>query len=183
MIKKNSDLIILSIVWILSVISIITAISTSQNLGVHVYFSYLILIIISILRFYKVKGFKIYLGVFLVLSLIGLIQFSQFFWTSEFGMSFREKGFKTVEFHTLFLLLIVYYIITNFNWISGIISDVFSENINDKIERQKRLTDKFYEELKLEKNEKLQDIIDNKNIFQVEYYRAAKKLLEERTTN
>jgi hypothetical protein len=183
MIKRNSDLIILSIIWILSIISIITAIIASQNLGVHIYLSYIFLLIISILRYFKVKGFKIYLAIFLVLGMIGLIQFSQFFWTTEFGMSFRENGINTVEFHTLFLILIIYFILANFGGISGIITDIFSENINDKIERQRRTTDKYYEELKLEKNEKLQDIIDNKNIFQVEYYRAAKKLLEERNNN
>ena len=182
MIKKYNDIIILITIWIISITSIIIAITESNNFNIRAYFGYSVLIILSILRFYRIKRFKIYLGVFLLLGLTGLLQFSQFFWTTSFGLSASQHSISSIQLHIIFLILILFFIITNLSRLSEFFADISSDDALVKDERQKRRIDTYYDELINEKDEFLQNIIDNREIYQQEYYRAALKIQEERKT-
>ena len=64
-----------------------------------------------------------------------------------------------------------------------IIYDLFSEDPKILADKQKRIAEKHYNELRNEKDVKLQDIINNKNIYQIEYVKAAQRLIDERNKN
>jgi hypothetical protein len=57
---------------------------------------------------------------------------------------------------------------------------LFSEDPKIASDRQKRIALKHYDELKNEKDSKLQEIVENGNMYQTEYLKAAQRLIEER---
>ena len=75
MLKKHNDLIILSVIWIISIYSVITAITNSYILGIQNYLGYGLVTGVSVLRFFTVKRFKTILGVLLVIGSVNAIQY------------------------------------------------------------------------------------------------------------
>jgi hypothetical protein len=180
MIKKYNDLIILSIIWIVSIYSLISVIANSYEIGIQNYIGYALLIGISVLRFFKVKRFKTILGILLVFGSINAIQFT--YSTITFVFTWTPLGHKFSSFgiQPLSILLLILFVILNFSDFMRLVTDLFTEDPKIAVDRQKRITEKHYDELKNEKNAKLQDIIDNKNMYQIEYVKAAQRLVDER---
>ena len=61
-----------------------------------------------------------------------------------------------------------------------LINSLISEDPKVVVDRQKRIIEKHYNELKYEKDDKLNDIISNKGMYQVDYVKAAQRLVDER---
>jgi hypothetical protein len=57
---------------------------------------------------------------------------------------------------------------------------LLSEDPKAVADRQKRIIKKHYNKLKNEKDDKLNDIISNKKMYQVDYVMAAQSLIDER---
>lgn len=180
MIKKYNDLIILAIIWIVSIYSVIVAIATPYDILIQNYIGYALLIGVSILRFFKVKWFKTILGILLVIGSINAIQYTYatvtfvFTWT-PMGHRFSSFGIQPLSISLLILLIVL-----NFSDFMGLINGLFSEDPKIAVDRQKRIAEKHYNELKNEKDDKLNDIIANKGMYQVDYVKAAQRLIEER---
>lgn len=182
MIKRNSDLIILVIIWIISIYSVTYAIINSIEIGIQNYTGYGLLIGLSILRYLKIRKFKTILAIVLVFGLINAIQFTYTTMTLVFSWKPFGNSFSTFGIQPLSLCLLLFLILFNYSEFRSLLTDTFAENPNEAIERQKRIVEKHYEELKNEKNIKLQEIIDNKKMYQFEHFVAAQKLLDERKT-
>jgi hypothetical protein len=182
MIKKYNDLIILAIIWIVSIYSVISVIVYSYEIGIQNYIGYGLLIGISILRFIKIKKIKTILGVFLIVGSINVIQFTYSAMIVFFSLSWPAYGDRTVSFgiQPLSTILLIFLIVVNRSDFIGLIANIFFEDPQIAIERRKRTAAKHYNELKSENDSKLQEIIDNKNMYQLEYVKAAQKLIEER---
>ncbi len=180
MIKKYNDLIILTIIWIVSIYSMIAAIVTPYDILIQNYIGYALLIGISALRFFKIKWFKTILGVLLVIGSINAIQFTYatvtfvFTWT-PMGHIFSSFGIQPLSISLLILLIVL-----NFSDFLRLINGLLSEDPKVVVDKQKRIAEKHYNELRNEKDAKLQDIIDNKNLYQIEYVKAAQRLIDER---
>lgn len=183
MIKRYSDLIILSILWIVSIYSAISVIVNSYEIGIQNYIGYGLLIGISVLRFFKVKRFKTILGTLLVFGSINAIQFTYttviivFAWT-PMGHRFSSFGIQPLSLSLLILLIIL-----NFADLMQLVSDLFSEDPQIVADRQKKIAERHYNQLKAERDDKLQDIITNREMYQADYVKAAQRLINERKNN
>ncbi len=182
LIRKYSDLIILTIIWIVSIYSIIIVVLDSYNIVIQNYVGYGLLVGLSILRFFRVKKFKTILGIFLIIGSINLIQFT--YSTTSLVLSWTPLGHRFTSFglQPLSLTLLVFFIIINFSEVSHLLTDLFSEDPQVEIERQRNIDARHYEALKNKDDSYLQEIIDNKNKYQIESVKAAKKLVDERRT-
>jgi hypothetical protein len=180
MIKKYNDLIILSIIWIVSIYSVIVAIITPYDILIQNYIGYALLIGISTLRFFKIKWFKTIFGILLVIGSINAIQFTYatvtfvFTWT-PIGHRFSSFGIQPLSISLLILLIVL-----NFSDFMRLINGLLSEDPKVAADKQKRIAEKHYNELRNEKDAKLQEIIDHKNLYQFEYVKAAQRLIDER---
>jgi hypothetical protein len=180
MIKKYNDLIILSIIWIVSIYSVIVAIVTPYDILIQNYIGYALLIGISALKFFKIKWVKTFLGILLVIGSINAIQFTYatvtfvFTWT-PMGHRFSSFGIQPLSISLLILLIVL-----NFSDFMRLINGLLSEDPKVAADKQKRIAEKHFNELRNEKDAKLQDIIDNKNLYQIEYVKAAQRLIDER---
>lgn len=74
-------------------------------------------------------------------------------------------------------------LILNYLQFRNLVDDFFSEDPKFRMERGKRIALSTYDKLKNEKDEKLQEIVANKNTYRVDYYNAAKIIIEERESN
>jgi hypothetical protein len=180
LIQKYSDLVILTIIWIISIYSVIIAVIDSYNIGIQNYIGYGLLIGISVLRFLKVKKFKTILGIFLIVGSINLFQFT--YSTISLVLSWTPLGhrFLSFGFQPLSISLLIFFLIANFSEFIHLLTDLFSEDPKVEFERQKRIATRHYDALKNEKDSELQTIIDNKSKYQIESVEAAKRLIEER---
>lgn len=182
MIKKYNDLIILSIIWIVSIYSVFVAIVTPYDLLIQNYIGYALLIGISILRIFRIKWFKTILGIVLVIGSVNAIQYTYatvtfvFTWT-PMGHRFSSFGIQPLSISLLILLLIL-----NFSDFMRLMNSLLSEDPKIVTDRQKQIAEKHYNELKNEKNDKLNDIIANKDMYQVDYVKAAQRVINERKT-
>jgi hypothetical protein len=180
MIKKYNDLIILSIIWIVSIYSVIVAIVSPYDILIQNYIGYALLIGISALRFFKIKWFKTIFGILLVIGSINAVQFTYatvtfvFTWTPT-GHRFSSFGIQPLSISLLILLIVL-----NFTDFMRLINGLLSEDPKVAADKQKRIAEKHYNELRNEKDAKLQDIVDNKTLYQIEYVKAAQRLIDER---
>ncbi len=182
MIKKYNDVIILSIIWIVSIYSVISVILYSYEIGIQNYIGYGLLIGISLLRFFRIKRFKTILGILLVIGSINAIQFTYSTMTFFFNLNCAAFDDKTFSFgiQPLSLILLIFLLIANRSNLMNLLVELFSEDPNIVAQRQQRIAEKHYNELKAEKDSKLKDILDNKNMYRTEYVKAAQRLIDER---
>jgi hypothetical protein len=172
---KYSDLIILSIIWIVSIYSIISLIENSYEIGIQNYIGYGLLIVITILRFFRIRRFKTILGFFLIVGSTNLIQFTCSTHTFVVKRIMYTYGIQPLSFILLFLL-----ILSNLPDFKRLKSDFFPKDPKITEDRRKRIAAEFYDELKHEKDSTLQEIIKNKNTYQNDYVNEAQKLIDER---
>ena len=180
MIKKYNDLIILAIICIVSIYSVILAIVTPYDILIQNYIGYALLIGISVLRFFKIKWFKTILGILLVIGSINAIQFTYASVTFVFTWTPMGQRFSSFGIQPLSISLLIILVILNFSDFMRIVNSLFSEDPKAATDRQKLIAEKHYNELKNEKDDKLDDIIANKGMYQVDYVKAAQRLIDER---
>jgi len=155
----------------------------SYHIGLSNYIGYGLLTFISVLRFYKIRRFKTILGVFLILGSFNIVQLAYSSITMVFSWTPFGKSYSTFGIQPLSFVLLLFLVIVNYSRFRDLIDDFFSEDPKVRMEREKRIALSTYEKLKIEKDERLQEIVANKNTFRVEYYNAAKKIIEERESN
>jgi len=180
MIKKYNDLIILTIIWIVSIYSVIVAIITPYDILIQNYIGYALLIGISVLRFFRIKRFKTILGILLVIGSINAIQFTYSTVTFVFSWTPMGHRFSSFGIQPLSISLLILLIILNFSDFMRLINGLLSEDPKVVVDRQKRIAEKHYYELKNEKDDKLNDIVANKSMYQFDYVKAAQRLIDER---
>ncbi len=180
MIKKHNDIIILVIIWIISIYSLTMVFLKSYQIGLPNYLGYGLLTAISVLRFYKIKRFRTILGVFLILGSINAFQFTYSTITLAFSWTPFDNSYSTFGIQPLSFILLIFQVVFNFSSFLDLLDDLFAEDPKTKFERQQRIASSNYERLKDEKDERLLEIIENKNMYQIEYFKAAERLIEER---
>jgi len=180
MIKKYNDLIILSILWIVSIYSVISVILYSYEIGIQNYIGYGLLIGISVLRFFKIKRFKIFLGILLVFGSVNALQFTYSTVTFVFSWTPMGHRFSSFGIQPLSISLLILLIVLNFTDFVKLVNNLLSEDPKVVADRQKRIAEKHYNELKNDKIDKLNDIIANKGMYHIDYIKAAQRLIDER---
>ena len=181
MIRKYADLIILSILWIVSIYSGVLVATVQYELGFQNFIGYGLLIIVTVLRFLKVRNTTTILGVILIIGSLNLIQFTCS--TVTFFLTWTPPGQRfSIGIQPLSLLLLLFLTIANFSYFSGTILDLFSEDPKLAVERQKQLEEHYYQELRMLTDDKLQEILDNKGDYTYEQFKSARRLLIERNT-
>lgn len=179
MIRKYCDSIIISILWIFSIYSGILVTIGQFEIGFQNYFGYVLLILITALRFLKVRKIKTILGVFLIIGSLNLIQFTCS--TVTFFLSWTPPGQTfSIGIQPISLFLLVFLVLANFSYISETILDLFSGDPKADLERQKLLDEHYYQQLRPLANDKLKEIFDNKSEYPYEQFKAAHRLLIER---
>jgi len=181
MIRKYCDLIILSILWIVSVYSGILVVTGQFEIGIQNYLGYGLLFLLTALRFLKMRKFKTVLCVFLIIGSLNLIQFTVS--TVTFFLSWTPPG-QTFTFgiQPLSFILLLFLVLANSSYISEIVLDLFSEDPKEALERQKQLDEHYYQELRQLTDDRLKEILDNKSDYPYEQFKAARRLLIERKT-
>jgi hypothetical protein len=177
MLKRNCDILILVIIWIIAGISIIVGVLNSYQIGLQSYVGYGLLIAISILRLICIKRFKTIFGVFLILGSLNVFQFTVTTFSLVFG--WRESQFP-IGLQPLSLILLIFFVVLNYSEWRQFIDDLFSEDPKIMAQKEKRISSKYYNILFNEKDDKLQNIIENKNMYQIEYFNAAKNIMDDR---
>jgi hypothetical protein len=116
----------------------------------------------------------------LVIGSINAIQFT--YATVTFAFTWTPMGhrFSSFGIQPLSISLLILLIVLNFSDFMRLINGLLSEDPKVAADKQKRITEKHYNELRNEKDAKLQDIIYNKNLYQIEYVKAAQRLIDER---
>ncbi len=181
MFRKYCDLIIISILWIVSIYSGILVATGQYEIGLQNYIGYSLLFIITALRFLKVRKIKTVLGVFLGIGSLNLIQFTCS--TVTFFLAWTPPGQEfSFGIQPLSLFLLLFLILANFSFISETVLDLFTEDPIAAQERQKELDEHYYQELRLKTDEKLKEILENKIDYPYEQFKAAQRLLIERKT-
>ncbi len=173
-------LIVLSILWIVSIYSVISALINSIEIGVQCYIGYGLLIGVSILKFYKVKKTRTILGIFLALGSTNIFQFTASSITFFIAWTPMGHRFSTFGIQPLSVSLLIFFILVNYSDFRELLADTTSEDPEIILERQKRVAAMHYADLKKEKDAKLLEIIDNKSMYLAEYVNIAHKVLEER---
>lgn len=179
-IKKYSDVIILSIIWMVSIYSMITMLVNSYEMGIRNYIGYSLLVGMSMLRLSKVKRYNTFLGIFLIVGSINAFQFTYATNTLVFYWTPLEHELTSFGIQPLSSLLLLLLLVINFSEWKRFINDLFSEDPKAKAEIQKSISEKYYRTLRNEKDAKWQEIIDNPNKYQIEYVAAAQRLLDEK---
>lgn len=123
LIKKYCDLIILTIIWIVSIYSIIIMVFESYNIVIQNYIGYGLLVVLSVLRFFEVKKFKTILGIFLIVGAINLIQFT--YSTTSIVLSWTplDHRFTSFGIQPLCSTLLVLFLIINFSEVIHLLTD------------------------------------------------------------
>jgi hypothetical protein len=176
MLKMKNDVIILIIIWITAVISFIVSVLNSYYIGLQSYVGYVILVVLSFLRIIRLKRFKTVLGIVLILGSLNVFQFT----VSRIGLHLGPGESHFLDLQPLSLVLLIFFISFNYSECRQFIDDFFAEDPRITAQREKSVKAKHYNLLKNEKDERLQDIIENKNIYQVEYFNAAQRIMDER---
>lgn len=183
MIKKilsSSDWIILIILWGISINSLIAVSIHSYNLVVQCYLGYMLLLIITFLRYFKVRRFKTFLGIFLLMGTINVLQFT--YSQVNLVVSWQPVGhnFSSIGIQPISAMLLIFFGIINFAAIYDKFTDFFSDDYQGQQNRMERSALRHYETLKDKDSSYLQSIIDTKEKHQIESVRAARKILNER---
>jgi len=176
-VKKNSDLIILGLLWIISIITVFAGIFTVYTLPIKTYFGMGGVVILTIWRIIRRKNFKIILAVFLFMGSIGIVQFS--FITS--GLYWGKSEDPSLRFHysTISIVLLLLLFALNVHSISQMHKGA-DEEIEKRSPQSTAYLDKYYQELKEKDNHFLNQILSTRERWQKEYIEAAEKILEER---
>jgi hypothetical protein len=176
-VKKNSDLIVLGLLWITSMTTIFAVFFTTYILPTKTYLGIGGLVILTTWRVIRRKDFKIFLAVFLLLGCIGLIQFS--FVTSGLYWGKSDDPFLQFHYGPLSIVLLLFLIALNVDSISKM-HKVPDEEIEKRSSQSTAYLDKYYNELKEKETIYLQQILSTRERWQKEYIEAAEKLVEER---
>jgi hypothetical protein len=180
LISKYNDLLILLIIWIISIYSVATAIVNSYESGIPNYIGYSLLIGISILRIFTARKFKIVLGIVLIFGTINAIQFTYSTITLIFNWSPLGQKYASFGIQPLSISLLCLLIVLNFNEFGKLIVNLLSEDPALVGEKKKLIEQKNYDKLINEKDDKLQEIIANRKIYELEFVKAAQRILNER---
>lgn len=183
LIQQYSDLIILTIIWIVSIYSLVFVRFASNTIAIQNYIGYGLLIGLTVFKFLKIKKFKTILGVFLIIGSMNAAQFTHSTYNLVFSLNPLGHGFSSFGIQPLSMILLIFFVFTNFVEVSQIWTDLFSDDPQIEVERQRKRDARHYEALKNEDNSYLQEIINNKSKFQMESVKAAKRLIEERKTS
>ena len=117
------------------------------------------------------------MGVFLILGSLNVFQFTVLTVTLNFGWG---KSQFPIGLQPLSLILLIFFVFINYSECRLFMDDLFSEDPKVMAQWEKRVKSKYHDALINEKDEKLQIIIENKNMYQVEYFNAAKSIMDER---
>jgi len=182
MMKKYSELLVIILLWTVAVYNITIAIRNHYVLDYSNYIGYTAILLVSILKVLRIKRIKTILTIILVIGTINLLRFTCaditfFFNWKPFGNEVLSIGIQPLSF--LFLVL---FFILNFSEVRKYYEDNFGEDLQDQIELQKNIDKQAYEDLKNEQNEKLEEIVKNKNEYSHEYFKAARRILIEKGT-
>ncbi len=185
MIKRYSDVIILTIIGLVSVYSIIIVVFRSYEIGLQNYIGYGMFGGITILRLLKLKKIKTLLAILLIIGSTNAIQFtySSFTFLFELSWSAFDGASISLGLQPLSAILLIFLIIVHRTYIIGLVEDLLHEDPKIAEMKQRMVADKHYNDLKTAKESTLKEIIDNRSMYQVEYVKAAIKVFEERKIN
>lgn len=185
MIKRYSDVIILTIIGLISVYSIIMVVFRSYEIGLQNYIGYGMFGGITILRLLKLKKIKILLAILLIIGSTNAIQFtySSFTFLFELFWSAFDGASISLGLQPLSAILLIFLIIVHRTYVIGLVEDLLHEDPKIAEMKQRIVADKHYNDLKTAKESTLKEIIDNRSMYQVEYVKAAIKVFEERKIN
>jgi len=144
MIKKYNVLFILLILWMVSIYSVIYVIVNSYEIGIQNYIGYGLLILITVLKIFRIERFKTTLGVLLIVGSVNAIQFTYatstlvFTWT-PLGHRFSSLGIQPLSVSLLFLLIIL-----NFSGVLKLMVYLFTED--PKLQRTSKMARKPIDE-------------------------------------
>lgn len=121
--KKNKNLILLILLSLVSIISIIVGLGSNWSFGYNLWIGLCLLIICFILYFQKLKKFKFFFGIMLILGVFNLIQFAPFRFAIQLGL------IKFEVIPTIFLLIFIF---LNRNRVIDLIQDWFTTSDEEK---------------------------------------------------
>ncbi|ASB50478.1 hypothetical protein [Alkalitalea saponilacus] len=175
-IRKNNDIIITALLLIIAVFGLIKKLDYGVSIEIRNYIAYSVIIGIFILRLFHIQKTKLILALALIVGSFNLIQFTH----SDIYISFSIEdliflGFQPVSFSALIGLILL-----DMKTVGTFFRNIISEKSEIEIERNKnQLIEVYKSKYKDYSKNKLQDIIDQPNLFQEAAVSAAKELINE----
>lgn len=178
--KKAIDTIILSALWIFSIYTLFFVVFKSGSIGIQNYIGFGLLVVISLLKFLKVRGFKTILALFLIAGSFNLFQFTSDTVTSFFTFSPWGYDFFTLGIQPLCSSLLVLYAIVCIAEIKGFLTHQLEGDSNRMEEADEELVQLFYKRLIAKTDKELSWIIHQEDQYQTEFVIAAHRLFNDR---
>ncbi|MDD2798122.1 MAG: hypothetical protein PHV20_05970 [Bacteroidales bacterium] len=180
MLNKYYDTIIISILWVSAIIGIVFSFLQNTDILIQNYMGYGLLSAVTILKFTNPKLEKILLSVLLLIGSFNVIQFTQSTITTTFSWHPMNITTFSIGIQPLSFSLLIFLLITKFNVIAPILFQFFAADPKIEKERQNAVINKRYDELQNETDASLEEMITNKEKYQIEYVKAAEKIIYER---
>jgi hypothetical protein len=180
MLRKTIDIITLSTLWIFTIYTLFLIVTKSYEIGLQNYLGYGLLAGITILKFIKIRKFKIILAVFLIAGSFNLFQFTYSTVTMLFTFSLGESDFSTLGIQPLCTVLSILFAFAYFPEIREFLQKYLGADNESKEESEQGVVDFFYQKLFNKTDYELNEILNDSNSYQVGFVKAAKKLIEER---
>ena len=174
-IKKHSDVIIILILSVISLIGIFQKVLNAYPFLIRNYIAYAVLIVLIILKSIRVSRIKTILGVVLIVGTFNAILYThQDVFITLFVGKLNFFGFQPVSFLTLIGLILL-----DFKGAKAVIKSIIpKESSEDQLISQQKSIQRFKDKYQLYSRDQLKEIIDNPDSYQYFAVKAAKELLE-----
>jgi len=111
--KKRLNYVSLSVLWLVSIFSVLFSSFTKHNLTCKSYVSIGLLLVITALFMFKYKYSKVLYFVFLVFGVFNLLSFSYVDYYWSFGLTVSEINLPSIGIQPLSLFILLIFILTN----------------------------------------------------------------------
>ncbi len=182
MIRKHSESIILTIIWLISIYSLTITIVKNYEIGISNYIGYILLVAITILTIIKFRNRRTVIAIFLLIGSFNLFQFTYSTTTLFFSLSIFGKAYSSIGLQPVCLTLLFFFVLINRSEVTSTLKKIIL-SVPNKKQKEQNIENEFYQKIKEKPDSDLLKIIENKKDYQAEFINAAKKVITERKTN
>jgi hypothetical protein len=175
--RKNADLLIVSGLTLISLAGLYKKYDYGVAVEFRNYFAYLVILAVFVLRIFKVRRIKIFLGIALIFGTFNAIQFTH----SDMFMSFSVANIKFFGFQPVSFFALLGLIILDIEGTKSFLKKIFpGESEKNRSGNQNALVENFKNKYKDYSTEQLKEIVDHPDVFQESAVKAARELLVEK---
>jgi len=159
---KYADFLILGIITCFSLNSIYQHVVNYEIIDTQHYFSFFLLAIALLIRFFNPKKGKIILGILLAMGSLNLVNYTIDSYNILFSFSLNSLKLKTVGLQPISFVLFLFFILINYRSIKKLYHKLFDDSPEEKGAIVKAKTEKYESIFNKYSVEELEEIIKNR---------------------